>query len=165
MGFNWGSRLVFSEEFHNFVVAGLPGWFPEGWPSEFSVRWSLALSELEGHESLSVELGPEVIPQHGDDAAVGVEQVGLGSPLVVLVDQIGQGVLGKVDNVLGVSIVVRIQRLAMEGSYHVVSDNVDLVEASPEALGGWEVGNISKSENVLVSSVLKGSLVDIQHPS
>lgn len=72
-------------------------------------------------------------------------------------DAIGSGE----DRNLGEAIVVSIQSLSLQRSNNIVSDNSNLVPSSPESFSGRQIANITKTEDILVDSMLQGLMVNV----
>jgi len=106
---------------------------------------------------------PVKVSNNRDGTSVFVEKVKFTFFLVVEVDHVGEGILAKVDRGLGVTGIESIEVLSFDVVVEVVSDDVDLVESSPEGFGGGHVVDISDTENVGVFLVLEGFVVNVQH--
>lgn len=61
-----------------------------------------------------------------------------------------------------VSVVLSVQRKTVQFSFDVVSEDVNLGDSTVESLGGWDVGDVSQTENVVIFCMLESSWVDIQ---
>lgn len=60
------------------------------------------------------------------------------------------------------TIIVSIKGLVLKSSNNVVSDNSNLVPASPESLSGRKIADITKTEDVLMHTVLEGLVINVQ---
>jgi len=119
--------------------------------------------EIEGQESLFIEFSPEVISKECEENSSFVKQVKGSFLLVIVVNGIGHLILSKENWRFTVTGVQGSEIFTLNVILEIVSDNMNLMESSPESFGGGQVTAITNSENILVSSVLKSFMVDIQH--
>lgn len=108
-----------------------------------------------------LNLGPDVVSNHADESDVGTHQVHWVITFVIVGD-VGETVLGQEQWGLGVSGVSAVQWLPLQALLQVVSDDVHLMEPTPESLGGGDVVDISDTEDVAVLLVSEGVWVDVQ---
>lgn len=119
--------------------------------------------EIEGQESLFIEFSPEVVSEESEEISSFVKQVEGSFPLVIIVDSIGHLILSKENRRFTVTGVQGSEIFALNVVLEIVSDDMNLMESSPESFGGGQVAAITDTENILVSSVLKSFVVNIQH--
>lgn len=63
---------------------------------------------------------------------------------------------------LSVSVILGIEWKAIEFFLDIVSQNIELGNSTVESFCGWNISNISQTENVVILNMLKGSWIDIQ---
>lgn len=110
-----------------------------------------------------MHFSPEVVSEHTDGTSVFIEKVEFAFNVVVVVDHVGHRVLSEVDRGFRVSVVDSVQFFSLDVFVQVVSNNVDLVESSPESFGGGNIVHISDTENIGVFLMLKSFMIDIEH--
>jgi len=74
----------------------------------------------------------------------------------------GQVALADLEGNLGSSVELGVQALSVQRSVEIVSNNVELIETVPEALGGGDVVNFTETKDVLVFSMSQSGTVDVQ---
>lgn len=139
MGF-WGS-WKFLEGLFDVVVWGTPGL------EKIIVKEFALLS------------GPKFFPDGGENW-VGVQVLPGGGSVGVF--QEGDGSFSEIEWDLSVSIVVGVEGLSVQVSDKVVSDDVNLLPSSEEGLGGWDIIDVSETEDVVVLLVSEGLDIDVQ---
>jgi len=130
-----------------------------------SVVWgTVVLAEVEVHESF-LALNPQAISDFRDDASASVEEVeGAGLLVIVMFDESQVG-LTDLEGNLGSTVELGVQTLSVQTSLKVVSNNVELVETVPEALGGGDVVDLTETKDILVFSMSQSGTVNFQQTS
>jgi len=127
-----------------------------------SVVWgTVVLAEVEVHESF-LALDPQAISDFRDDASVSVEEVEGTRLLVIVMFDESQVGLTDLEGNLGSTVELGVQTLSVQRSLEVVSNNVELVETVPEALGGGDFVDLTETKDVLVFSMSQSGTVNFQ---
>lgn len=127
-----------------------------------SVVWgTVVLAEVEVHESF-LALNPQAISDLRDDATVSVEEVERTGLLVIVMFNESQVALADLEGNLGSTVELSVQALSVQRSVEIVSNNVELVETVPEALGGGDFVDLTETKDVLVFSMSQSGAVNFQ---
>lgn len=127
-----------------------------------SVVWgTVVLAEVEVHESF-LALNPQAISDLRDDATVSVEEVERTGLLVIVMFNESQVALADLEGNLGSTVELSVQALSVQRSVEIVSNNVELIETVPEALGGGDFVDLTETKDVLVFSMSQSGAVNFQ---
>lgn len=110
-----------------------------------------------------MHFSPEKISQDTDGSSIFIEKIEFSFSLTVKVNHVGHFILTKENGRFWITIINSIKRFSFDESVKIVSNNMDLMESSPESFGGWKIANISNTENIGVFSMLESFVINIQH--